>query len=113
MKSQLLIALMAMASLLFIATGASAQYCSTFLPSCQWQESAGIKLQQENQMGLTASGEQFVPAVPATQEGNEQMSAAGAAGMTGIKDARENAAQFATGRELCGYCSRFDRAGFP
>jgi hypothetical protein len=113
MKNLLFVAMMIVGSLLFVATGASAQYCSTFLPSCHWQEAAGIKLQQENQEALTASGEQFVPAVPAMQEGEEAMVAAGAAGMTGLKDAHENAAQFATGRELCGYCSMFERAGFP
>jgi hypothetical protein len=111
--------MMILASLLFIANGASAQYCSTFLPSCHWQEAAGIRLQQENQeLAPTASGEQegtqeFVPAVPATRESSDEISAAGAAGMTGLKDVHENAAQFGTGRELCGYCSIFERAGFP
>ncbi len=57
MKKQLLIALMALASLLFIANGANAQYCSTFLPSCHWQEGAGIRAQQGNEeLGATTSG---------------------------------------------------------
>lgn len=115
MKNQLFIAMMLMASLLFIATGASAQYCLT----CGYQGAAGIRAQQENQeLAPTGSGEregagEFLPAVPATQEGNDQMSAAGVEGMTGLKDAHENAAQFGTGRDLCGYCSTFERAGFP
>ncbi len=83
MKKQLLIALMAVASLLFIANGANAQYCSTFLPSCHWQEGAGIRAQQgTEELGATISGEQqraveFAPAVPAPQEGSEEMSSAG------------------------------------
>jgi hypothetical protein len=106
MKNQLFIAMMLMVSLLFIATGASAQYC------------AGCTYERSPYLTAAGSGEQqgtqeFVPAVPATEEGREEMVAVGAAGMTGLRDAHENAAQFATGRELCGYCSVFERAGFP
>ena len=115
MKNQLFIAMTVMASLLFIASGASAQYCLT----CGPQGAAGIWAQEHNQeMAPTSSGGQegrweFVPAVPANQEGEKGMVAAGVAGMTGLKDAHENAAQFGKGRELCGYCSVFERAGFP
>jgi len=115
MKSLLFVAMMILGSLLFVATGASAQYCSSFLPSCHWQESAGMKAEQgTEELGAASSVEQegtqeFEPAVPATEEGKEEMVATG----TGLKDAHENAAQFSTGRELCGYCSMFERAGFP
>jgi hypothetical protein len=115
MKNQLFIAMMVMASLLFIATGASAQYCLT----CGPEGAAGVWWQEHHQeMAPAASGErqgtqEIVPAVPATREGSDKMTAAGAAGMTGLKDAHDNAAQFATGRELCGYCSLFERGGFP
>jgi hypothetical protein len=115
MKNKLFIAMMMMASLLFIATGASAQYC----PTCGYQGAAGITAHQSNEeLTPAASGEQtrtqeFMPAVPATQEGSEQMVAAGAAGVTGEKDAHENSARFTNGRELCGYCSVFERGGFP
>jgi hypothetical protein len=115
MKNQLFIAMMVMASLLFIATGASAQYCLT----CGDQGAAGVWAQQHNQeLAATASGAQegtqeFVPAAPATQEGGEEMVAAGAAGMGWLQYAHDNAAQFTTSRERCGYCSLFERAGFP
>ncbi len=107
MKNQLFIAMMLMASLLFIATGVSARGPSL------------ISLQPEKQeLTPAASGEregagEFILAVPATQEGIGEMMPAGAAGMTGLKDAHKNAAQFTKGHELCGYCSVFERAGFP
>ena len=116
MKNLLFIAMMVLASLLFIATGASAQYCSTFLPSCHWQEAAGMRAHQEARD--TTSGEQqgtgeFMLAAPATQEGSEEMTAAGAGRITGQMGANENSAQFTKGREVCGYCSVFERGGFP
>lgn len=115
MKNKLFLAMMMMASLLFIATGASAQYCLT----CGYQGAAGVWAQQQNQeMAPTTSGKQegaqeFVPAVPATQEGREEMVAAGAAGMAGLNEAHENSAQFAKDRGVCGFCSVFERGGFP
>ncbi len=115
MKNQLFIAMMMMASLLFIATGASAQYCLT----CGPEGAAGVWWQEHHQeMAATASGErqgtqEFVPAIPATREGAEELVTAGATEMTGLKIAHEMAAQFGTGRERCGYCSIFERAGFP
>jgi hypothetical protein len=117
MKNQLFVAMMVMVSLLFVASGASAQYCSSFLPSCHWQQSAGWKAFQAKELKSTPSGEQqaygeFIPTVGATQE-EGQMVAAGASRVTGEKDVHENAAQFTNGRGLCGYCSLFDRPGLP
>jgi hypothetical protein len=115
MKNQLFIAMMVMASLLFIAAGAGAQYCLT----CGPQGAAGVWWQQHHkELAPTTSykqerAQEFMPAVPGTREGREEMAAAGAAGMRGLNDARENAGQFTTGRALCGYCSLFERAGFP
>ncbi len=115
MKNQLFIAMMVMASLLFIVSGANAQYCLT----CGPEGAAGVWWQQHHQeMAATASGEregtqEFVPAAPANRGGSDKMTAAGAVGMRGLNDPHENAGQFSTGRELCGYCSLFERAGFP
>jgi hypothetical protein len=115
MKNKLFLAIMVMASLLFIATGASAQYCL----ECGYQGAAGIRSQQENQeMAPATSGDQegiqeFVPAVPTVQGGIEEMSPAGVGGITGQKESHENSAQFAKDREVCGYCSMFERGGFP
>ncbi len=106
MKKQLYMAIMVMASLLFIAAGASAQYCA----GCTYERSPYLQSAGSGEQGAT---EEFVPAIPATEEGKEELVAAGTAGMTGLKYAHENAAQFGTGRELCGYCSVFERAGFP
>jgi hypothetical protein len=86
MKNLLLIAMMALASLLFIANGASAQYCSTFLPSCHWQEAAGMRAQQgTEQLGAATSSEQqenreFYATIPAAQDRADQMEPAGASG---------------------------------
>jgi hypothetical protein len=86
MKNLLFVAMMILGSLLFIATGASAQYCSTFLPSCHWQESAGMKAQQANEeLGAATSGEQqrageFGAAVAAPQDRADQMTPAAASG---------------------------------
>ena len=105
MKNQLLIAMMVMASLLFIATGANAQGCSG---SYQWNpyfRPAGSD-QEACVSGLTT-------AAPATQEDKGEMVPAGAARVTGEQDVREDAQHFSTGRELCGYCSVFERGGFP
>ncbi len=119
MKNLLLTMMMVLASLLFIATGASAQYCSTFLPSCHWQEAQGMRAHQEaKELRATTSGDQqgageFMLAVPATKEGSEEMTAAGTGRITGQMDVNENSAQFTKGREICGYCSVFERGGFP
>jgi hypothetical protein len=109
MKSLLFTAMMILGSLLFIVSGANAQYCSTFLPSCHWQDA--------KEPGATTSGEQqatgeFIPAAAATQEGSEEMTAAGAGRVTGQMDVNENSA-LTKGRDLCGYCAVFERGGFP
>jgi hypothetical protein len=78
MKNQLLIAMMALASLLFIANGASAQYCS----ACSYQGAAGITGERGNEeMTPAASGAEngnveFMPAAP-RQEQAEEFTAAG------------------------------------
>ena len=113
MKNLLFIAMMILASLLFIASGASAQYCSTFLPSCHWQEAAGVKELKATTSGEQQKAEELIPAVGATEEGVEEMTAAGAGRITGQMDVNENSAQFTKGREVCGYCSVFERGGFP
>ena len=105
MKNQLLIAMMVMASLLFIATGAHAQGC---LGSYQWNpyfRSAG-SAEEACVQGLA-------PAGSAIQQDKGEMVPAGAARVTGEQDVRENAQHFSTGRELCGYCSIYERGGFP
>ena len=79
MKTQLLIAVMAVASLLFLVTGANAQYC----PKCSLQEGAVITGQQGNEeMSPATSGAQkgnveFAPAVPAQKQGTEEFTPAG------------------------------------
>jgi hypothetical protein len=85
-KNLLFVVMMILASLLFIVTGASAQYCSTFLPSCHWQEAAGMRAQQGNEeLGAAISGEQqrageFGAAVSAPQDRADQMTPAAASG---------------------------------
>jgi hypothetical protein len=113
MKNLLFIATMMVASLLFIASGASAQYCSTFLPSCHWQEAAGVKELKATTSGEQQEAEELIPAVGVTEEGVEEMTAAGAGQTTGRMDINENSARFTKGREVCGYCSVFERGGFP
>jgi hypothetical protein len=79
MKTQLLIAMMATAVLLFLVTGANAQYC----PNCSLQEGAVITGQQGNEeMSPATSGAQngsveFVPAVPAQKQGTGEFTPAG------------------------------------
>jgi hypothetical protein len=105
MKNQLLIAMMVMASLLFIATGANAQGCSG---SYQWDpyfRPAGSSDE--------ACIPGLAPAGSAAQESKGEMVPAGAAAVTGEQDVRENAQHFGTGREYCGYCSIYERGGFP
>ncbi len=87
MKNLLFVAMMILGSLLFIATGASAQYCSTFLPSCHWQEAAGMRAQQgTEELGAAISGEQQgirefgAAAVSAPQDRADQMTPAAASG---------------------------------
>jgi len=83
MKNQLLIALMALASLLFIATGASAQYCSSFLPSCHWQEAAGMKAEQGNEemtsatLGNTVDNGETLTAAPSKEQAPIEFTPAG------------------------------------
>ncbi len=104
MKNQLLIAMMVMASLLFIATGANAQGCSGLYQWDPYFRPAGSD--EACITGLTSAGS-------ATQEAKGEMVAAGAATVIGEQDVRENAQHFSTGRERCGYCSVFERGGFP
>lgn len=86
MKDLLFVVMMILASLLFIVTGASAQYCSTFLPSCHWQEAAGMRAEQgTKELGAAISGEQqrageFGAAVSAPQDRADQMTPAEASG---------------------------------
>jgi hypothetical protein len=79
MKNLLLIAMMALASLLFIANGASAQYCSSFLPSCHYQLKAGERGNEEMTpatSGTENGNGEFMPAAP-RQEQAEEFTAAG------------------------------------
>ncbi len=109
MKNQVFIAMMVMASLLFIATGASARGPS-------W-----LMLHPNQDFALTASvvqGEtqEFVSAASATHEDKGEMVAAGAttveaAKMSGVMAAREWAGQFNISRDYCNYCSIF--TGLP
>ncbi len=79
MKNLLFVVMMIMASLLFVATGANAQYCSSFLPSCQWQETLGMRAQQgTEEQGAATFGEQpgageFSAAVTAPQDRADQI----------------------------------------
>jgi hypothetical protein len=68
MKKLLWVAMMALASLFFIANGASAQYCSSFLPSCHYQLKAGITGEQAN--------EEMSPATSGAQNGNVEFAPA-------------------------------------
>ena len=92
MKNLLFMAMMILGSMLFVATGASAQYCSTFLPSCHWQESAGLKAQQATEeRGAVTSGEQqksgeFYATVPATEDRADQMAPAAVSGERELKE---------------------------
>ena len=112
MKSLLFTAMMILGSLLFIVSGANAQYCSTFLPSCHWQEAAGVKELEATTSGEQQEAEELIPAAAATQEGSEEMTAAGAGRVTGQMDVNENSA-LTKGRDRCGYCAVFERGGFP
>jgi hypothetical protein len=79
MKTQLFIAMMAMVSLLFWATGANAQYC----PNCSLKEGSVITGQQGNEemspatSGASNGNVEFMPAVPSQTQGTEQFSPAG------------------------------------
>ena len=100
----------AVAFMLFMVSGASAQFCL----ECSYQGAAGITAQQENQELTPASSgaqewtQEFAPATPAQREGSDEMLPAGEAGMTGLQGTQEN-----RGHELCSYCSLFKRGGFP
>ena len=73
MKNQLLIAMMALASLLFIANGASAQYCA----ACSYQGAAGITGERGNEemtpatSGNTVGNVEIVPATPRHEQAEE------------------------------------------
>jgi hypothetical protein len=79
MKNQLLIALMALASLLFIANGASAQYCS----ACSYQGTAGITADRGSEemtpasSGTTVGNVEIVPAAPSEEQAAEEFTPAG------------------------------------
>ena len=79
MKNLLLIAMMALASLLFIANGASAQYCS----ACSFQGAAGITGERGNEeMKAATSGTEngnveFMPAAPSKEQAPEEFTPAG------------------------------------
>jgi hypothetical protein len=79
MKNQLLIALMALASLLFIANGASAQYCS----ACSYQGAAGFTADRGSEemspatSSNTVGNVEIVPAVPSKEEAIEEFTPAG------------------------------------
>jgi hypothetical protein len=92
MKNLLFVAMMILGSLLFVATGASAQYCSTFLPSCNWQESAGMKAQQATEergaatLGEQQRGGEFGAAVAVPQDRADQMTPAAVSGERELKE---------------------------
>ncbi len=74
--------------------------------------------QEAKELRATIPGEQqgageFMLAVPATKEGSAEMTAVGAGRITGQMDVNEHSTQFTKGREVCGYCSVFERGGFP
>jgi hypothetical protein len=79
MKKQLLIALMALASLLFIANGASAQYCA----GCSYQGAAAITGEWGNEemtpatSGNTVGNVEIVPAAPSKEQASEEFTPAG------------------------------------
>ncbi len=79
MKKQLLIGLMALLSLLFIANGASAQYC----PVCSSQGVGGITGERGNQemnsatSGNTVGNVEIVPAAPSKEQAPEELTPAG------------------------------------
>ncbi len=112
MKNVLFVSMIMLASLLFAAPGASAQYCSSFLPSCHWQETLGMRA-QELSAATSQGGGEFLLTAPATQEGIGEMIPADARPVTWEMNFKEHTAQFTNSRELCGYCSVYERAGFP
>jgi hypothetical protein len=79
MKKQLLIALMALASMLFIANGASAQYC----PVCSTQGLGGITGDRGDEemtsatLGNTVGNVEIVPAAPSKEKATEEFTPAG------------------------------------
>ena len=78
MKNQLLIALMALASLFFIATGASAQFCT----ACSYQGAAGITDRGDEEMspatlGNTVGNVEIVTAAPSKEQATEEFTPAG------------------------------------
>ena len=75
MKKNLLIALMALGSLLLIANGASAQYCQ----ACAYQGAAGITERGDEEMtpaGTTVGNVEIVPA-PSKEQATEEFTPAG------------------------------------
>ena len=103
MKKVLFVSMMMFASLLFIINVANAQ---EMLVRPNEMLSAGTSGEQQG------AGE-FMLTVPATQEGIGEMIPADAGPVTWEMNFKEHTAQFTNGRGLCGYCSLFERAGFP
>jgi hypothetical protein len=108
MKNQLLIAMAAVAFLLFMANGASAQIC---LDECIYQGTAGITAHQSKEgfmpavPGEAMGTQEFVPASP----GSEEMSLAREKTITGL-----DAAPRGTHEDYgVSYSSQFERRGFP
>ncbi len=83
MKNQLLMALMVLASLLFIANGASAQYCS----ACSYQGAMGITGERGNEemssatSGNTVGNVEIVPAAPSKEQATEEFMPAGSSSL--------------------------------
>ncbi len=103
MKNLLFVSMMMLASLLFIINVANAQE---------------MLVGPNETLSAATSGEQqgageFTLTVPATQESIGEMIPADANPVTWEMNFKEHAAQFANGREVCGYCSLFERGGFP
>ena len=74
MKNQLLIALLALASLVCIANGASAQYCQ----ACSYQGAAGITADRGSEemtrasSGTTVGNVEIVPAAPSKDQASSE-----------------------------------------
>ena len=79
MKNLLFVAMMILGSLLFIANGASAQYCQ----ECSYQGAAGITGERGNEemnsatSGNTVGNVEIVPAAPSKEQATEEFTPAG------------------------------------
>jgi hypothetical protein len=83
MKKQLIIALIALASLLIVASGASAQFCS----ACSYQGAAGITADRGSEemtgasSGSTVGNVEIVPASPSREQASEEFTPAGSSSL--------------------------------